>query len=190
MPNSNLSGYSTASKQEIARINAENAKKDLKNAAELAKKDAEMIQIKVQMAEMAKIINNMQQQAPTESAVTPTNPRGRGRGQNSARGGHVGRGVGRGRGRAQISSQASQGTKMISRSESKKRGCEEVEVLGSTSEKSKFWSGPGVDLEQEQEEDESDLSDPRRDEDWKIQRRKGFLKDRESKAEQTKQVRQ
>ena len=99
MPNSNLSGYSTASKHEIARINAENAKKELQNAAELARKDAEMNQIKVQMAEMAKIINNMQQQAPTESAVTPTNPRGRGRGQNSARGGHVGRGVGRGRGR-------------------------------------------------------------------------------------------
>ena len=39
------------------------------NAPELAKEDAEMNQIKVQMAEMAKIINNMQQ-APNDPYFT------------------------------------------------------------------------------------------------------------------------
>ena len=52
-----------------------------------------------------------------------------------------------------------------------------------------FWSGSAAGLEFDQDgEDDSYQSDPRKDEDWKIQRRKGFLKDRESKAQQAKQV--
>ena len=58
----------TASKHAIALIHAEmerkdfeNAKKYLLNAGELAKNDAEMNEIKIQMAEMAKIINSIQQ---------------------------------------------------------------------------------------------------------------------------------
>ena len=195
MPNSNLSGYSTASKHEIAKINAEmarkdaeNAKKDSLNAAQLARKDAEMNQIQVQMAEMAKIINNMQQ-APNGSFVTPTAPsRGgggsRGRGQNSARGGHVGRGAGRGRGRGVIPPQAldsfesSQSSKMFSRSESKKKGCEDLEILETSTEKGKFWLESAISPDPDGGDD-SEQDDPRNDEDWKIQRRKGFMKDRE-----------
>ena len=45
------------------------------------------------------------------------------------------------------------------------------------------WSGldPGG-------EDDLEQDGPRKDEDWKIQRRKGFLKDKESKTQQAKQV--
>ena len=131
MPNSNLSGYSTASKHAIAMINAEmkrkdeeNAKKDAQNAAEILRKDAEMLQIRNQMSEMAKIINGMQQQ-PQSEMVTPTTSRGRGRGQNPARGGLAGRG-GRGRGRGQTQDdplqnpQNPQKKTMISRSETKR----------------------------------------------------------------------
>ena len=78
---------------------------------------------------------------------------------------------------------------MVSWSESKKRGCDNIEILETNSAKGKFWSGSGAGLELDQDgEDESDKSDPRKDEDWKIQRRKSFLKDRESKAQQAKQV--
>ena len=75
----------------------------MKSILKLAKKDAEMIQIRVQMAEMAKIINSMQHQQPQSEVVTPitSGGRGRGRGQHSARGGLTacgGRGRGRGRG--------------------------------------------------------------------------------------------
>ena len=61
MPNSDASGYSTASKHaivtitsEMARKDDENAIKDVKAAADLAKKDEEMMQIRTQMEEIAK----------------------------------------------------------------------------------------------------------------------------------------
>ena len=54
MPNSDASGYSTASKQaislisaEMARKDAENVKKDAERVAKLAVKDAEMNKIKL-----------------------------------------------------------------------------------------------------------------------------------------------
>ena len=68
MPNSNLSGYSTASKHAITMINAEMARKDAENAkkdalrdAELASKDAEMTKIKNQMADMLQKMSEFQQ---------------------------------------------------------------------------------------------------------------------------------
>ena len=72
--NSKLKPFrTTASKHAIALIHAEmerkdfeNAKKYLLNAGELAKNDAEMNEIKIQMAEMAKIINSIQQ-PPTDT---------------------------------------------------------------------------------------------------------------------------
>ena len=61
---------------------------------------------------------------------------------------------------------------MVSRSESKKRGCDNIEILETNSEKGNF----GQDLVPVWNwimmvENESDQSDPRKDEDWKIQRR-------------------
>ena len=40
--------------------------------------------------------------------------------------------------------------------------------------------------DQDPDDDLNEVDDPRKDENWKIQRRRGFLKDRESKAQQTK----
>ena len=116
---------------------------------------------------------------------------GRGRGQNfSSRGGQVG---GRGRGRGSYTSAASddkvQGemsqlnSRMISTSESKKRGSESLEPAVGASAPSKFWSG---DLDQNpDEEQEDDLDDPRKDENWKIQKIKGFMKDRDAQSKQS-----
>ena len=58
----------------------------------------------------------------------------------------------------------------------------EPEIGASAS--SKFWAGsePG---DQDEDQDQS-ADDPRKDENWRIQERKGFLKDRESKAEHAK----
>ena len=87
MPDSDASGFSTASKQAIALITAEMARKDDERVSELAKTDAEMNKIKLQMAEMAKLIQNIQV-APTAPivAATATRGRGRGRGQDTMRG--------------------------------------------------------------------------------------------------------
>ena len=116
---------------------------------------------------------------------------GRGRGQNfSSKGGQVG---GRGRGRGSYTSTASddkvQGemsqlnSRMISKSESKKRGSESLEPAVGASAPSKFWSG---DLDQNpDEEQEDDLDDPRKDENWKIQKIKGFMKDRYAQSKQS-----
>ena len=57
---SDKSGFSTASKQAIADMRAENARKDGVRDAEMAKKDAEMETMKVQMAEMLKTMKNTQ----------------------------------------------------------------------------------------------------------------------------------
>ena len=71
---------------------------------------------------------------------------------------------------------------MVSRSESKKRGCDDLDSRESASASGKFWSGSALgDNEQDQELD-LDLEDPRKDKNWKIQKRKGFLKDRECKV--------
>ena len=59
-----------------------------------------------------------------------------------------------------------------------KRGCEDPAS-------GKFWSDPN-DPDQDQDLDLEDMGDPRDKEDWKIKKRRGFLKDRESKAEQVK----
>ena len=53
---------------------------------------------------------------------------------------------------------------------------------------SKFWddlSAGDQDMELDQ-----DMDDPRKDEDWKIQSRRGFMKDRESKETTAKQSKQ
>ena len=62
---------------------------------------------------------------------------------------------------------------MMSRSESKKRSCESLESQPRGS--GKFWDGSNSG------DQDQDLDDPRKDENWKIQKRKGFLKDRENK---------
>ena len=170
----------------------EKAKKDAIRDAEMAKKDAEMTAMKVQMDEMLKSMKNIQQtQQPPASfaasfasvAAASTNPspaaasrgRGRGKGQAHGRGGQVG-GRGRGRGGANTNTKAmhsvsdflisSQSTRS---SQSKKRG-EMSHVNENSSEKSKFWS----DLDSG---DDTEQPDPRKSEDWKIQRKKDFQKD-------------
>ena len=117
MPGSNCSGFSTASKQAIESLRIENATslaaKDAEMESERKKRDAEMEAMRSQMAEMSKIINGIQVQDSGRG-------RGRGRGQ-AARGG--------GRGRQSVGipvppEDHAPGTKMISRSESKKRSCD------------------------------------------------------------------
>ena len=72
---------------------------------------------------------------------------------------------------------------MISRSESKKRNNGILQESKQESS-SKFWNGS------DSEDGDQGLADPRNDEDWKIQKRKGFQKDRDEKIKSNKQLKQ
>ena len=51
----------------------------------------------------------------------------------------------------------------------------------------KLWAGETEDMDQDEWEDQDQAQgDPRKDEEWKIQKRKGFLKDKASKADNPK----
>ena len=137
MPNSNVSSYSTASKHVIAQMEAEMARKDAENvkrdaaaAAAISKKDVEMLQIRTQMEEMAKIINNMQATQTVTASTTPAGAargRGQGRGQTSSRGTLGGRGRGRGLNpQGTEISQPVPDSQSSTRSQSKKRGCDDL----------------------------------------------------------------
>ena len=80
MPDSNCSGFSTASKQAIAALRVENAAtiaaKDAEMEVERKKKEAELEAMRNQMAELAKSLNDIQ-----HSNLTSTTVRGRGRGR-------------------------------------------------------------------------------------------------------------
>ena len=195
---SDKSGFSTASKLAIANMRVENARKDAIRDAEMAKKDVELELNKTQMADMMKAMKNFQQQpqqppadtfasaaeiAASTSASTPdgsSRGRGRGRGQNLSRGGQTsGRGHGRGPNKKPVVTASdflisSQSTRS---SQSKKR-CE------ISPEKSKPQTRPDLGLDSDEE---TDPQDPKKSEQWKIQRSKGFQKDRESKTKANKQ---
>ena len=166
MPKSNGSGFSTASKQAIAALRIEVAAtvaaKDAEIEAERKLKDAEMDAMRIQMLEMAKSLKELQQ--------APVRGRGRGRGvlPFNTRGGQVGRGRG-------VQAQAQEQVPSQSQSSMTRK---RVKV---SPEKSKLFKGVCSDLETDSEDDDDDQQDPRKDEDWKIQKRKGFLKDRENK---------
>ena len=84
--------------------------------------------------------------------------------------------------RVDLSQSSQLSTKMVSRSESKKRGCDDLDNRESASATGKFWSGSALGDDEQDQELDLDLEDPRKDENRKIQKRKGFLKDRECKA--------
>ena len=91
--------------------------------------------------------------------------------------------VGRGRTstRASASASASAYDFLVSNqsSQSRKRRKEPTEK---PSPPNKFWSTPNNAPDQDTEsEDDMGLTDPRKSEDWKIQKRKGFMKDKEDK---------
>ena len=142
----------------------------------MAKKDAEMENMKLQMAEMVKAMKNVQHPPQSNSFAsaadfaltldTATRGRGRGRGQNPTRGG--GQVGGRGRGRGSnvkpsakdflISSQSTRS------SQSKKRSGMSPDI---------GKSGRGSESD---EDEDADQPDPRQSEQWKIQRKRVFRK--------------
>ena len=129
----------------------------------LAQKDAELDSMKSKMEEMAKTINEMQKSTATTNA---TRGRGRGRGQGNSARGSTGGAKGHG-----VSKPNNEDFLVTTESnQSKKR------INNSPKTSTKFWAG-----DDSEEELEEGGSDPRKEENWKIQKRNGFMKDRENK---------
>ena len=61
---------------------------------------------------------------------------------------------------------------MTSRSESKKRSCEILESQSQPEVSGKLWNVSGSD---DPDDQDTEADDPRKEEDWKIQKRRGYI---------------
>ena len=110
--------------------------------------------------------------------ITSTIYFGRGRGRGAQAPSSRGKGAGRRRGAYKPS--AADFLVYSQTSKSRKRNKIYPEKSKFSAE---FWSG--LNSNQDSDDEEDDQANPRKDENWKIQKRKGFMKEREDKLSKT-----